>query len=67
MEKLGNTFSKGPLVSPLNAEPGKPDPGPSVRNSPRINASDPLGFMSGVGSGKKGNKKGIPQKVKGGE
>lgn len=45
MEKLGNTFKNSSLVSPLNAEPGKADPGPGIMNSPLIKPNDSMGFL----------------------
>lgn len=45
MDKLGNTFKNTALVSPLNAEPGKADPGPSIMNSPLIKPNDTMGFL----------------------
>jgi hypothetical protein len=44
-EKMGNTFSNTSLVSPLNANPGKSDPGPPITNSPLIKPSDPTGYL----------------------
>ena len=45
-EKLGNTFKHTALVSPLNADPGKSDPGPPIMNNPLIEPSDPGSFLT---------------------
>jgi hypothetical protein len=44
-EKMGNTFKGTALVSPLNADPGKADPGPGILNSPLIKPKDDQGFL----------------------
>ena len=44
-EKMGNTFKKTSMVTPLTADPGKADPGPPVMNTPIVKPNDPLGFM----------------------
>ena len=54
-DKLGNTL-RAPLVSPLNAEPGKADPGPPILNNPRMEPKDTDGYLTEVtkpGGGKK--------------
>ena len=45
VDKLGNTFKNSSLVSPLNAEPGKADPGPTIHNNPLMEPSDPTGYL----------------------
>jgi len=42
---MGNTFKNTSLVSPLNAEPGKADPGPGILNNPLIKPEDQQGFL----------------------
>lgn len=56
MDKLGNTFKNTSLVSPLNAEPGKSDPGPNIMNNPLIKPNDDMGYLTEVTrpGGKKG-------------
>lgn len=44
-DKMGNTFKNSALVSPLNADPGKADPGPSIMNNPLIKPNDDRGFL----------------------
>jgi len=56
-DKLGNTFKNSSLVSPLNAEPGKADPGPNIMNNPLIKPEDQQGFLDEPT--KPGTKKGI--------
>lgn len=46
--KMGNTI-KGNLISPINVEPGKADPGPTVMNNPEISPRDKDGFLSEPG------------------
>lgn len=55
-EKMGNTYKNTSMVSPLNAEPGKSDPGPPILNNPLIKPDDDRGFLSEVT--KPGGKKG---------
>jgi hypothetical protein len=45
VDKLGNTFKNTSLVSPLNADPGKADPGPAIANNPLIKPSDQMGYL----------------------
>jgi hypothetical protein len=45
-EKMGNTFKNTALVSPLNAEPGKADPGPVIMNNPLMLPKDKDDFLS---------------------
>lgn len=45
MDKLGNTYKGTSMVTPLNAEPGKADPGPSIMNNPLIKPNDTMGFL----------------------
>jgi len=55
-EKMGNTFKNTSLVSPLNAEPGKSDPGPPILNNPLIHPKDNDSYLTDVtkpGGGKK--------------
>ena len=52
-EKLGNSFGKTSMVTPLNAEPGPEDPGPPINNSPVEKFADPLGFLSQITGAKK--------------
>jgi hypothetical protein len=47
-EKLGDSFKKTDMVTPLNAPPQKPDPGPPILNNPLIKPDDPLDFMGPV-------------------
>jgi hypothetical protein len=56
MEKMGDTFKNTSLVSPLNAAPGKADPGPSILNNPLIKPNDDQGFLTEPS--KPGGKKG---------
>lgn len=56
-DKLGNTFKNTAMVSPLNADPGKADPGPPVLNNPLIKPADKDGFLSEPT--KVGTKKGL--------
>lgn len=42
-DKMGNTFKNTALVSPLNADPGKADPGPAIMNNPLIKPADSVG------------------------
>jgi hypothetical protein len=58
MEKLGNTFKNTSLVSPLNAESGKADPGPGILNTPLIDPNDPQGFLTDSVKPASGRKKG---------
>lgn len=44
-EKMGNTFKNTSLVSPLNSDPGKADPGPSIMNNPLMKPNDQMGFL----------------------
>lgn len=44
-EKLGNTFGPTSMVTPLNANPGKAEPGPPILNNPLIKPSDPTGYL----------------------
>jgi hypothetical protein len=44
-DKMGNTFKNTALVSPLNAEPGKADPGPAIMNNPLMKPSDQMGLL----------------------
>lgn len=56
VDKLGNTFKKTSLVSPLNADPGKADPGPPILNNPLIEPKDDQGYLTDPtkpGGGKK--------------
>lgn len=55
-EKMGNTFKNTSLVSPLNAEPGKADPGPPLMNNPLIKPDDDQGYLTDAT--KPGGKKG---------
>jgi hypothetical protein len=55
-EKLGNTFKNTSYVGPLNADPGKGDPGPGILNSPLIKPNDPDGYLTDAT--KPGGKKG---------
>lgn len=55
-DKMGNTFRNTALVSPLNAEPGKADPGPTIMNNPLIKPADKDGYLTDVtkpGGGRK--------------
>jgi len=45
VDKLGNTFKNTSLVSPLNADPGKADPGPGIMNNPLIKPNDFMGLL----------------------
>lgn len=45
MDRMGNTFGKTSMVSPLNAEPGKSDPGPGILNNPLIKPNDTMGYL----------------------
>lgn len=45
VDRMGNTFKNSALVSPLNAEPGKADPGPAIMNNPQIKPSDAMGYL----------------------
>ena len=56
-DKLGDTFKNSALVSPLNASPGKADPGPPILNNPLIKPKDDQGFLDDAT--KPGTKKGI--------
>ena len=56
MEKMGNTYKGTAMVTPLNAEPGKGDPGPGIMNNPLIKPGDPTGFLTEAT--KPGTKKG---------
>ena len=51
MEKMGNTFDKEILKSPLTVNKDGSEKGPAVTNNPVLQPSDPLGLMPG---GKKG-------------
>jgi hypothetical protein len=55
-DKMGNTFKNSSLVSPLNAEPGKADPGPGIMNNPLMKPDDFQGFLDEAT--KPGTKKG---------
>ncbi len=44
-DKMGNSFKNTALVSPLNADPGKADPGPAIMNNPLIKPNDKDGFL----------------------
>jgi hypothetical protein len=56
MDKLGNTFKNTSLVSPLNAEPGRADPGPGIMNNPLMKPDDKDGYLTEAT--KPGGKKG---------
>ena len=43
--KLGDTYHKSALVSPLAADPGKADPGPPILNNPLIRPVDKDGYL----------------------
>jgi hypothetical protein len=45
MEKMGNTFKPTSMVTPLNAEPGKADPGPGILNNPLMKPNDITGYL----------------------
>jgi hypothetical protein len=55
-DKMGNTFLNTDLVSPLNADAGKGDPGPKIMNNPLIKPNDTMGYLTEVT--KPGGKKG---------
>ena len=57
-EKMGNTFKNTSLVSPLNANPGKSDPGPPILNNPLIDPNDPSGYLTDAVKPASGRKKG---------
>jgi hypothetical protein len=44
-DKMGNTFKNTALVSPLNSDPGKADPGPGIMNNPLIKPPDDQGYL----------------------
>ena len=55
-EKMGDSFKNSSYVGPLNADPGKADPGPVIMNSPLIKPKDDYGFLeepTKPGGGKK--------------
>jgi len=55
--KLGNSFKNTSLVTPLNAEAGKADPGPPILNNPVLYPPDQQGFLKMPSSpGGKGGK-----------
>lgn len=56
LSKLGNTYGPTSMVTPLNAEPGKADPGPPLINNPLIKPNDSMGYLDD--STKPGGKKG---------
>jgi len=56
VDKLGNTFKNTSLVSPLNADPGKADPGPGIMNNPLIKPNAFMGLLDELT--KVGTKKG---------
>lgn len=49
-EKMGNTFDKTMLKSPLNVPAPSGEKGPSVNNIPVAKPDDPLNFIPGGGS-----------------
>lgn len=49
-EKLGNTFDKTILKSPLTVGAPKAEQGPDVNNVPVAKPNDPLGFLPSGGS-----------------
>jgi hypothetical protein len=44
-DKMGNTFKNTSYVGPLNADPGKADPGPGILNNPLMKPNDKDGFL----------------------
>ncbi len=56
-DKLGDSLKGGHMITPLNVERPKGDPGPEILNNPVQDANDPLGFMKGIG-GNEGRKSG---------
>lgn len=53
-KKLGDTYSKTSMVTPLNAKSPKADPGPPILNNPLQKPSDDFGFLKDIKGAKKG-------------
>jgi hypothetical protein len=47
-EKMGNTLKNSSYVGPLNADPGKADPGPAILNNPLMEPNDKDNYLTDV-------------------